>query len=281
VARSARAFYLGDPKERVVVNRREFVFTSACACLAATTGLARAAPTPEHHRCGTLPPTPSEDIQATRVIEALRAHGVTFRGMTVIPVRFHIIHVGAQGYLPHRRLKAQLALLNRIYAPAGLAFTIADARLHENKAWFTHEPGSHVEIAMKTELGKDTARTLNIYTAEPGGTLSGYATFPWSRTSAPERDGIVVHHASFPEPSGTSSPAPFVSGMVAVHQLGHWAGGLSHAVADGCGTEGTCVISFTPEQYQRIRDMVGYYRFEMSPQASRSALLAEIRKSIE
>ena len=90
--------------------------------------------------------------------------------------------------------------------PPGLAFTIADARLHENKAWFTHEPGSRAEIEMKTELGKDTARTLNIYTAEPGGALSGYATFPWSRASTPVRDGIVIHHASLPERSRVKRP---------------------------------------------------------------------------
>jgi hypothetical protein len=263
------------------VNRREFVISSASACLAAATaGLARAAPAP-HYRCGTAPSSPSEDIQAIRVIEALRTHGVTFRYKTVIPVRFHIIHDGAQGYVSHRRLKAQMALLNRIYAPAGIAFTIADARLHENKAWFTHEPGSPAEIEMKTELGRDTARTLNIYTAEPGGALSGYATVPWSRASAPVRDGVVIHHASLPERSGANDPSPFVPGMAAVHQLGHWAGGLSHAVEDSCETQGACMISFTPEQYERIRDLVGYYRFELSPQASRSALLAQIRKSIE
>lgn len=263
------------------MNRREFVISSASACLAAATaGLARAAPAP-HYRCGTAPSSPSEDIQAIRVIEALRTHGVTFRYKTVIPVRFHIIHDGAQGYVSHRRLKAQMALLNRIYAPAGIAFTIADARLHENKAWFTHEPGSPAEIEMKTELGRDTARTLNIYTAEPGGALSGYATVPWSRASAPVRDGIVIHHASLPERSGANDPSPFVPGMAAVHQLGHWAGGLSHAVEDSCETQGACMISFTPEQYERIRDLVGYYRFELSPQASRSALLAQIRKSIE
>jgi hypothetical protein len=263
------------------VNRREFVISSASACLAAATArLARAAPAP-HYRCGTAPSSPSEDIQAIRVIEALRTHGVTFRYKTVIPVRFHIIHDRAQGYVSHRRLKAQMALLNRIYAPAGITFTIADARLHENKAWFTHEPGSPAEIEMKTELGRDTARTLNIYTAEPGGALSGYATVPWSRASAPVRDGIVIHHASVPEQSGANDPSPFVPGMAAVHQLGHWAGGLSHAVEDSCETQGACVISFTPEQYERIRDLVGYYRFELSPQASRSALLAQIRKSIE
>jgi hypothetical protein len=266
------------------VNRRQFVISSACACLAAAAariGRAGAEPSP-HYRCGTRLATPSEDIQASRVIEALRAHGVNFRYKTVIPVRFHIIHVGAQGYLPHRRLKAQLAVLNRIVAPAGLAFTIADARLHENKAWFTHEPGSHAEVEMKTELGKDPARTLNIYTAEPGGgALSGYATVPWSRASAPERDGMVIHHESLPERSDADGPSPFVPGMAAVHQLGHWAGGLPHTIEDGCETQGACVISFTPEQYARIRDMVGYYRFELSPQASRSALLAQIRKSIE
>jgi hypothetical protein len=265
------------------VNRREFFISSASACLAAavtTARLARSAPAP-HYRCGTAPSTPSEEIQATRVTEALRAHGVAFRYKTVIPVRFHIIHAGARGYVSHRRLKAQMALLNRIYAPAGLAFTIADARLHENKAWFTHEPGSRAEIEMKTELGKDTARTLNIYTAEPGGTLSGYATVPWSRASTPVRDGIVIHHASLPERPASNHPTPFVPGMAAVHQLGHWAGGLSHAIEDSCETQGACVISFTPEQYERIRDLVGYYRFKLSPQASRSALLAQIRKSIE
>jgi hypothetical protein len=264
------------------VNRREFVISSASACLAAATArLARAEPAP-HYRCGTALSTPSEDIQATRVTEALRAHGVAFRYKTVIPVRFHIIHDGAQGYVSHRRLKAQTALLNRICAPARIVFTIADARLHENKAWFSHEPGSPAEIEMKTELGKDTARTLNIYTAEPGGgALSGYATFPWSRASNPVRDGVVIHHASLPERSAANVPSPFVPGMAAVHQLGHWAGGLSHTVEASCETQGACMISFTTEQYERIRDLVGYYRFQLSPQASRSALLAQIRKSIE
>ncbi|MGE3528653.1 MAG: hypothetical protein AB7G54_04410 [Methyloceanibacter sp.] len=264
------------------MNRREFVFCSACALAAGAVprAFARAEPAPRY-RCGTPPNTPSEDIQTTRVLETLRAHGVTFRVKTVIPVRFHIIHVGAQGYLPHRRLKAQLVLLNRLYAPAGLVFTMADARLHENEAWFTHAPGSQAEIEMKTELGADTARTLNIYTAEPGGALSGYATLPWSRASTPARDGIVIHHASLPEPPRTNGPSPFVPGMAAVHQLGHWAGALSHTPESVCDTEGACAISFTPEEYARIRDMVGYYRFELSPQASRSALLAEIRRSIE
>ena len=87
-----------------------------------------------------------------------------------MPVRFHIIHQGRAGYLPDRQLKAQVALLNSAYAPANLEFKIVDVNLHENDAWFYHQPGTD-EAEMKTALGKDTAGSLNIYTAEPGGGL--------------------------------------------------------------------------------------------------------------
>ena len=144
------------------MNRREFLMSSACACLATATTRVDAllaaetpAPVPILYRCGTPPPTPSEKIQASRVITALRTHRVNFRGKTVVPIRFHILHNGTQGYLPDRQLKAQVALLNRTYAPALIEFTIADVDLHENDAWFTHEPGTDAEIEMKTELGKD------------------------------------------------------------------------------------------------------------------------------
>jgi hypothetical protein len=38
---------------------------------------------------------------------------------------------------------------------------------------------------------------------------------------------------------------------------------------------------FTPMQYQRIKDMVGYYRYKLSPVTTRSSLLAQIRESLE
>lgn len=309
------------------MNRREFLFSSA-SCLATTaakieTALAAATPAPRLYRCGTAAPTPSEKIQVGRVIAALRAHRVTFRGKLVIPIRFHIIHDGARGYLPDRRLKAQVALLNGACAPAGIAFRIADARLHENDAWFYHEPGSHAETEMKTELGKDTARSLNIYIAEPGGVL-GYATFPWRYAASPERDGVVLHHASLPDAArrALDQPFPFDLGMTAVHQIGHWAG-LFHTFEGGCEAPGddvadtayeekpasgcplnqpsscqgemgfnpvenymdysddACMKLFTPLQYRRIRDMLGYYRYELNALTSRSALLARIRASLE
>jgi Pregnancy-associated plasma protein-A len=310
------------------VNRREFLMSSAYACLATATAkidplFAQDAPAtaPKLYRCGTPPPTPAAKIQANRVITALRSYRVNFRGRTVIPIRFHIIHQGTQGYLPDRQLKAQVALLNRTYAPASIEFKIADVNLHENESWFTHEPGSDAEVEMKTTLCTDTAGSLNIYTAEPGGGLLGYATFPWWYADTPQLDGVVIHHASLPNAS-RAQPWPYDLGMTAVHEVGHWAG-LYHTFQGGCEAPGddivdtayeqnaatgcptrqpsacpgetrydpvenymdysddSCMKHFTPMQYQRIKDMVGYYRYQLSPQTSRSALLAQIRKSIE
>lgn len=302
--------------------------SSASACMAMATTkidavLAQDKP-PVRRVCGTPLPTPAERIQSRRVVNALRANRVSFRGKTVIPIRFHIIHEGQQGYLPDRQLKAQVALLNRTYAPANIQFKIADVNLHENSAWFRHGPGTDAEIEMKTELGKDPARSLNIYTAEPGEGLLGYATFPWWLPQTPQLDGVVLHHASLPNASRpwVNQPWPFDLGMTAVHEVGHWCG-LYHTFQGGCEAPGddiadtayeefsaagcplntpstcpdetrflpvenymdysddACMKHFTPQQYQRMKDMVGYYRSQLNPLTSRSSLLEQIRNSIE
>jgi hypothetical protein len=242
----------------------------------------------------------------------------------VVPIRFHIIHQGSQGYLPDRRIKAQVDLLNSAYAPASLEFKILEVNQHENEAWFYHQPGTDAETEMKTELGKDTAGSLNIYTAQPGGGLLGYATFPWWYAGSPQLDGVVIHHASLPDPALTESNPqwPFDLGMTAVHEIGHWCG-LYHTFQNGCEAPGddvadtafeqnpamgcplqqpsacpgetnfnpvenymdysddACMRQFTPMQYQRIKDMVGYYRYKLSPVTTRSSLLAQIRESLE
>jgi Pregnancy-associated plasma protein-A len=311
------------------VNRRQFLISSACACLATTAKIDTlfaqdAETTARLYRCGTPLPTPSEKIQANRVITALRTHRVNFRGQTVVPIRFHIIHQGTQGYLPDRQLKAQVALLNSTYAPASIQFKIVDVNLHENDEWFYHQPGTDAEVEMKTQLGKDTAGSLNLYTAEPSGGLRGYATFPWWCADSPQLDGVVIHHASLPEAERpwSSQPWPYDLGMTAVHEIGHWSG-LYHTFQGGCAapgddiadtayeenaatgcpvhqpsacpgetrfnpvenymddTDDACMKQFTPMQYQRMKDMVGYYRYKLSPHTARSSLLEQIRKSIE
>jgi hypothetical protein len=46
-------------------------------------------------------------------------------------------------------------------------------------------------------------------------------------------------------------------------------------------SDDACMKHFTPMQYQRMKDMVGYYRSQLNPLTSRSSQLEQIRKSIE
>ena len=227
------------------MNRREFLMSSACACLATATAkidplFAEDAPAPARlYRCGTPPPTPAAKIQANRVITALRTHRMNFRGQTLVPIRFHIIHDGAAGKLLDRQLEAQVAMLNTIYKPSGVQFKTIDVQEYEQPEWFRHEYGTPAEGEMKTALGKDTDHCLNIYTCEPGGGLLGYATFPWWLAETPQLDGVVLHHASFPKSPTpwVQQPWPFDLGMTAVHEIGHWCG-LYHTFQGGCEAPG-------------------------------------------
>jgi hypothetical protein len=251
-------------------------------------------------------------------VAALRAEEFELElGTTTVPVRFHIIQDGADGGLSDRQLEAQLKLVNQSFRPAQFAFEIIDVGRHSNQIWF-HQAvrGSQVEVEMKRELGKDTARSLNIYTCAPGDL--GYATYPVDLESWPDLDGVVLHHVTLP---GSGKPGRFNLGKTAVHEIGHWCG-LLHTFENGCRPPGDevddtafereaaegcpppqrsscrgewrarpirnymnyaddpCMTEFTPMQIRRMRYLVAVYRYQLNPDTDQSALLARLRKAV-
>jgi hypothetical protein len=46
-------------------------------------------------------------------------------------------------------------------------------------------------------------------------------------------------------------------------------------------SDDACMRQFTPLQFQRIKDMVGYYRYQLQPAVHRSALLERLREELE
>ncbi|MFM2387847.1 MAG: hypothetical protein RL660_2604 [Bacteroidota bacterium] len=182
------------------------------------------------------------------------------RAIVTIPVVVHIIHDGAQigsGLnISDTQVLSQLDALNEDYrlfnadslptnhpfwsftADAQIQFCLAKRDPQGNattgimRYTLSGTGGNQISAfdmdnTIKPQAIWDPARYLNMWVANLGGGLLGYATFPGQGTST--TDGVVIRTVNFGYVGNVQ--APYDNGRTAVHEVGHYLG-LYHIWGD-------------------------------------------------
>jgi len=161
----------------------------------------------------------------------------------IIDVYVHVITSSTNvGSVSSTVIADQIRVLNSAYNGTGWSFNLVSTDVTANDQWFGMSPGSRAERQAKAALRQGTADDLNIYIANPGKGLLGWATFPSSYAGSPSQDGVVLLYTSLPG----GSAVPYNLGDTATHEVGHWMG-LYHTFQGGC-TEPGDSVSDTPAE---------------------------------
>lgn len=183
---------------------------------------------------GTGGGTPSDDVDVSPINDGL--------GIVTIPVYIHVVYSNSNQNISDAQINSQMAVLNADFRkanndlnlPSGstfendatdseIEFTLAGTFRHANNntSWGTNN-------AVKSTYPPVTPSThLNIWVAEIGGGILGYAQFPGGNSAT---DGVVIS----PQYFGTTGyvAAPFNKGRTATHEVGHYLN-LRHIWGDG------------------------------------------------
>ena len=165
----------------------------------------------------------------------------------VIKVHFHVIDilpVPPISSVSDAQISDQINELNQAFALTGWSFVLASFERTNNATWFVMDYGSLAEQQAKAFLHQGGAGDLNIYTANLGGGLLGWATFPASYAQRPSNDGVVLLFGSLPG----GRAAPYDEGDTAVHEVGHWMG-LYHTFQGGCTKQNDLVTDTPAEKF--------------------------------
>jgi hypothetical protein len=175
-------------------------------------------------------------------------------GSVTVPTVFHVVSDHALSRAEKARwttmIGDQLTVLNDAYSGATapdaanspFRFSLSEITWTVNQRWATVTPGK-TEREMKKALHQGDSETLNVYSANIGGGLLGWAYFPKDYNNGRDYiDGVVILDESMP--GGTAGQ--YALGDTLTHEVGHWMM-LEHTFSGGCSASGDFVAD-TPRE---------------------------------
>ena len=194
------------------------------------------------------------DPHTERLADVRTAAATLLPGSVTVPTYFHVITADRLSRSERRELRTrvdrQVNVLNRAFAGAtsgdaaatAFQFGLQKTGFTVNEGWASMGYGSREEKAAKAALRVGGAATLNVYVADIGDGLLGWATFPQSYESQPSSDGVVILTDSMP---GGDDPL-YSEGDTGTHEVGHWLG-LYHTFQGGC-SKNNDLVADTPSE---------------------------------
>ena len=272
-------------RKRAAATAAVLGFVVATTGLPAVTG-ADAAPRTECTDYAAIPKAPrgaiarddrikitSDPLKKWRAKHARAA--ATARAATVtVPVVWHVLRKSedpAAGNVSDEQIEAQVDVLNDAYEGTGFTFDLQKVTRTTKSSWYHLVDtrgsdqrlyrGSSKEIKAKKALREGDATTLNLYSANLGKLLLGWAWLPWDFTGVEGDplpryfDGVVVDFRSLPG-STAAGFDDYDLGDTATHEVGHWLG-LYHTFDGGCEDPGDYVADTPAEASPAFECPVG------------------------
>jgi hypothetical protein len=185
-------------------------------------------------------------------------------GSVEIPTVFHVVSDHALTDTEKTRwttmIGDQMQVLNDAYSGATAAdaadspfrFDLTKITWTTNPAWYTVVPGKN-ERDMKKALYEGDSKTLNVYSANIGAGLLGWAYFPKGYNNGRDFiDGVVMLDESMP--GGTAGK--YSLGDTLTHEVGHWLM-LEHTFKSGCSASGDYVADTPREAIPQFNCPIG------------------------
>ena len=142
---------------------------------------------------------PSSSSSSSNLRSREFSDAIDLKVVTKVNVYAHVIMSSSGlGNISDTMLRAQLSVLNQDFRSSSFEFVAKSIDYSRNDQWYTMGQGSNAERTAKNALRKGKAADLNVYFANLGQGLLGWATFPADYRRNPKNDGAVVLSATLP-----------------------------------------------------------------------------------